>query len=155
MFSERQISPFIATPSPIPQPTARIVAFYAYLSVTIPSISGQSTLVFDVVKTNIGNGYHATTGVFIAPETGVYVFTWTIREFHDCRHSTQLMVNNDELGIIHVHTGDGGDMSGTGIVVTHVNAKDDVYVRTHTSWNDCLIASDIAGRSSFVGWKLS
>lgn len=38
---------------------------------------------------------------------------------------------------------------------SHVNAGDDVYVRTQASWNDCSIVSTISGRSSFAGWKLS
>lgn len=59
------------------------------------------------------------------------------------------------VGIIHVHTGDGADMPGTGVVVTHVNARDDVYVRTHAAWNHCYIESNGGGRSSFAGWKLS
>lgn len=154
LFPERLLLP-IATTTPYPSPAAKIVAFYAYMSATIPSITGQSTLVFDVSKTDDGNGYHPSTGVFIAPETGVYVFTWTMREASNCRHSTQLMVNNAEIGIIHLHSVSGGDFVGTGVVVTHVNAGDDVYVRTHASWNDCYILSDIGGRSSFAGWKLS
>lgn len=120
-----------------------------------PSIAIQHPLVFEVVKTNNGNGYHPTTGVFIAPETGVYVFTWLMRENGDCYHSTQLMVNSEELGIIQLHSVSGGDFSGTGVVVTHVNAGDDIYVRTHAQWNDCYIESTTAGRSSFAGWKLS
>lgn len=137
-----------------PVPTSNTIAFYAYMTATIQSVTIQHPLVFDVVKSNVGNGYHAPTGVFIAPETGIYVFTWTMRENGNCRHSTQLMVNTSEIGIIHVHVGSGGDLEGTGVVVTHVNAGDDVYVRTHASWNDCYILSDIAGRSSFAGWKL-
>lgn len=53
------------------------------------------------------------------------------------------MVNNAEIGIIHLHSVPGGDFVGTGVVVTHVNAGDDVYVRTHASWNDCHIFSDM------------
>lgn len=49
----------------------------------------------------------------------------------------------------------GSSFVGTGAVVTHINAGDDVYVRTHVSWNDCHRVSDKAGRSSFAGWKLS
>lgn len=45
------------------------------MSKSTPSISIQYPLAFDIVKTNNGNGYHASTGVFIAPETGIYVFT--------------------------------------------------------------------------------
>lgn len=125
------------------------------MSKSTPSISIQYPIAFDIVKTNNGNGYHASTGVFIAPETGIYVFTWTIREYSNCRHSTQLMVNNAAIGVIHVDTGSSGDMSGTGVVVTHVNTGDDVYVRTYVVYNNCQISSDIAGRSSFAGWKLS
>lgn len=117
------------------------------MSKSTPSISIQYPIAFDIVKTNNGNGYHA--------ETGIYVFTWTIREYSNCRHSTQLIVNNAAIGVIHVDTGSSGDMSGTGVVVTHVNTGDDVYVRTYVVYNNCQIFSDIAGRSSFAGWKLS
>lgn len=120
----------------------------------IPSVTGQSTLVFDVIKTNNGNGYHPPTGVFIAPESGIYVFTWTMREYGDCFHSTQLVVNNDEIGIIHLHSVSAGDFLCTGVVVTHVNAGD-VYVRTHAKWNNFCFVSNEGGRSSFAGWKLS
>uniref|UniRef100_A0A8W8J8K4 C1q domain-containing protein n=1 Tax=Magallana gigas TaxID=29159 RepID=A0A8W8J8K4_MAGGI len=130
-----------ATTTPYASPAAKIVAFYAYMSATIPSITGY--------------GYHPSTGVFIAPETGVYVITWAMREASNCRHSTQLVVNKGEIGIIHLHSVSGGDFVGTGVVVTHVNAGDDVHVRTHASWNECYILSDIAGRSSFAGWTLS
>lgn len=143
---------FPTTQQPVTTPT--VIAFYAYMAADTPSITIQYHLVFDVVKTNNGNGYHPSTGTFIAPVTGVYVFTWTIRETNNCHHSTQLMVNNAEIGIIYVHV-DSNDMAGTGVVVTHVNAGDDVYVRTHANWNNCYIVSNASGRSSFAGWKLS
>lgn len=78
-----------------------------------------------------------------------------MREWTDCGHSTQLMVNNEEIGIIHLRSASGGDFVGTGVVAPHVNTGDDVHVRTHASWKNCHIASDQAGRSSFAGWKLS
>lgn len=78
-----------------------------------------------------------------------------MRKASDCTHSTQLMVNTAEIGIIRLQSVTGGDFVVTGVVVTHVNAGDDVFVRTHASWNNCHIASDIAARSLFAGWKLS
>lgn len=117
-------------------------------------ITIQHPLVFDVVKANFGNGYHSSTGVFIAPETGVYVFTWTVRQFNGTYHSAQLMVNNDEIGIIHVYPTNGADIAGTAIVVTHVNAGDDVFVQTHKSWNHGRISSNSGGRTSYAGWKV-
>lgn len=153
-FPERLPSPTDTTTTHHLPHTANVIAFYAYISAITPSITDQRTMVYDVVKTNNGNGYNPSTGVFIAPETGVYVFTWTIREASNCYHSTQLMVNTAEIGIIHLHSVVDGDFTGTGVVVTHVNAGDDVYVRTHESWNHCFIVSNGAGKSSFAGWKL-
>lgn len=100
-----------------PVATSSTIAFYAYMSASIQSVTIQHSLNFDVVKTNVGNGYHPSTGVFIAPETGVYVFTWTMREASDCTHSTQLMVNTTEIGIIRLQSVAGGDFVGTGVVV--------------------------------------
>lgn len=80
------------------------------------------------------------------------MLTWTVREYSNCRHSNQLMVNNANIGIIRVDTGSSGGMSGLGVVFTHVNTGDDVYVRTYVVYNDCKIFSDRAGRSSIAGW---
>lgn len=35
-------------------------------------------ITFDNVQTNVGNGYNKHTGSFIVPQSGVYVFTWTL-----------------------------------------------------------------------------
>jgi hypothetical protein len=83
---QRNLSP-VATPSS--PPTTSVIAFYAYMSRDTPTITIQHPLTFDVVKTNLGNGYHPATGVFIAPESGVYVFTWIIRKNQNHRHLTE------------------------------------------------------------------
>ncbi|XP_061176983.1 complement C1q-like protein 2 [Saccostrea echinata] len=149
---KRMLSP--VTTTPYPSNMVKPIAFYAYMSKNTPIITIQHPLSFDVVKTNLGNGYHSTTGVFMVPESGVYVFTWTIRVRYSSYHSTQLMVNTDELGVVYLSVASGSDVGVTGIVVAHVNKGDDIYVRTHASWNNGNIISDNAGRSSFAGWKL-
>ena len=65
----------------------------------------NQVFVFDVVKTNVGSAYHPTTGLFIAPQTGVYVFTWTFRKSGDSANSIKLLINQDEIGSILLHTG--------------------------------------------------
>eukprot|EP00105_Crassostrea_gigas_P041565 XP_019925713.1 PREDICTED: complement C1q tumor necrosis factor-related protein 3-like [Crassostrea gigas] len=77
------------------------VAFYAYMSTRLPTPSTEHVLVFDVAKTNIGNAYHPSTGVFMVPESGVYVFTWTFWIGDDRDHSIQLMVNREDVGSIY------------------------------------------------------
>ena len=137
------------------QVTPTTVAFYAYRSSSIPESEATPNhiLNFDIVKTNAGNGYHPSTGVFIVPESGIYVFSWSFRNGFNHAHSTQLMVNNEEVGLIHLRLDVQGSITGTGIAVIHVNKGDDVFVRIATGSG--IIFSDVSGKSSFSGWKLN
>ncbi|XP_062585323.1 uncharacterized protein LOC134246988 [Saccostrea cucullata] len=142
--------------------TANVVACYAYLSTAHINIGPDHTIKFDVVKTNQRQGYHPGSGVFIAPESGFYVFTWTVRvgaygstpEYH----STEIVINNNVYGsayAVAIPTSSRDDI-GTGTAVAHVNQGDDVYIRTHSSYQGTGgILSDEFGRSSFAGWKIN
>ncbi|XP_062576098.1 uncharacterized protein LOC134280210 [Saccostrea cucullata] len=133
------------------------IAFYAYMSAWIPSPNQHQVLVFDDVKTNIGNAYHPSTGLFIVPESGVYVFTWMFRTGAAHDHSIQLLINKDVFGSLYLQSVNGLEAQETGIVVAQVNAGDDVYVRTHatlTLGTSDYIQSNSYGRTSFAGWKL-
>lgn len=130
------------------------VAFYAYMSTNMNNIGGQQTLIFDVVKTNAGNGLHPTTGVFTSPSSGFYVFTWTIRLHDNSFHSIVLILNGQEVGTLYQYVGHGeDDMSGTTVVI-HVNEGEDVFLRTKSDFNQGMIHNSPHGRSSFAGWKL-
>lgn len=154
----------VSTP-PLSQNTSSVVAFYAYLSTTLgqTSLGPDHTIKFDVVKTNQGNGYHSGSGVFIAPQTGFYVFTWTIRvgsygHSSPNFHSTEIVINNNVYGSSYALaiSDSSRDDSGTGTVVAHVNQGDDVYIKTHSSHHGGGgILSEGFGRSSFSGWKLN
>jgi hypothetical protein len=124
------------------------------MSTSLPSPGGNQILKFDSVKINVGNGYHQHTGVFIAPASGYYVFSWNVR-YRYAVHSTELVVNNEIYGSLHMdytHTVDG---HATGVAVAHVNSGDDIYVRiADHCHNNGEVWSDPCGRSSFTGWKL-
>ncbi|XP_062610247.1 uncharacterized protein LOC134272026 [Saccostrea cucullata] len=139
----------------IPDVPGAVVAFYAYMSSDLPSnvATPHHVLIFDHVKTNIGNGYHPSTGVFIAPETGVYVFIWTFRNADGGVHSTQLMINSEEWGKIEGRTPSHDSLQSTGCVVAHVNKGDDVFVKTSDS-SSGYIYSNIYGKTPFSGWKI-
>ncbi|XP_062592278.1 uncharacterized protein LOC134253717 [Saccostrea cucullata] len=138
-----------------------IVAFYAYFSADVRSLGLSETLKYDVVKTNQGSGYHPSSGVFIAPEEGYYVFTWTIRLYHygDStaeNFSTELIVNGDVYGSAYLRAHLDDDDQSTATAVAHVNEGEDVYVRTHSSYSSTgSIRSNTHGRSSFAGWKIN
>lgn len=154
-FVERLLTPLIP-----PFISHNGVSFYAYISSKLSSPSTEHVLVFDVAKTNLGNAYHPNTGVFIVPESGVYVFTWTFRIGAINDHSIELILNREDVGTVYLNTIDGVDAEATGIVmivVEHVNAGDDVFVRTHPQLQigtGHYINSNTFGRSSFAGWKI-
>ena len=131
------------------------ISFYAYMSAPMNNLGGHHTLIFNVIKTNQGQGLSRTTGVFRAPQSGIYVFTWTIRVFNHSIHCVQLIVNGQSVGALVAHTdGTYNNMDSTTVVI-HVNEGEDVFLRTMMQYNKGGIFSDSYGYSSFAGWKLS
>ena len=129
------------------------VAFLAYFSSdTLASIDNH-ILAFNTVVTNVGNAYHPHSGTFIAPRSGLYVFTWTIRAYGSRYHSTQLLVDNNVINSISINPNRVIDGSVTGTAVVHVDQGDDVFIRTFPA-NSGEIISGNDGRSSFCGWSL-
>ena len=129
------------------------VAFYAYFSSDILASMDNYILPFNTVVTNVGNAYHPHSGTFIAPRSGLYVFTWTIRAYGSRYHSTQLLVDNNVINSISINPNRVIDGSVTGTAVVHVDQGDDVFIRTFPA-NSGEIISGNNGRSSFCGWSL-
>lgn len=131
-----------------------MVAFYAYLSSDAPASVAHHIILFDTVITNVGNAYHPHMGTFIAPRSGLYVFTWTIRLYGNAYFTTQLVVNNVVVNWIFFGTHNNIDGSVTGTAVVHVNQGDDALIRTGQSHHSGSIISNNDGKSSFAGWIL-
>lgn len=131
-----------------------IVAFYAQMSSVERSPSAHLTLIFDKVRTNVGNGYSGVTGIFTAPKEGIYVLNWVIRLW-TAEHSTELMQNNDVLGATFLRAKQGDDSSVSGLAVAHLAKGDVVFVRVHSLYpGDGDIVTNIHGLPSFSGWLL-
>ena len=130
------------------------ISFYAYMSSAMNHVGRHHTLIFNVIKTNQGQGLSRTTGVFRAPQSGIYVFTWTIRVLNFSIHCVELIVNGQSVGALVSQT---LKYNGTGstTVVIHVNEGEDVFLRTMMQFNKGAIFSDPYGYTSFSGWKLS
>lgn len=124
-------------------------AFYAYLSHHEAASSAVHHIIaFDKVITNVGNAYHPHTGAFIAPRSGLYVFTWTIAQWGSSYHVTELVVDNVIVNAITMNP------YNLIVVVVHVNQGDDVIVRTGSRYNHGDINSDTDSRSTFAGWNI-
>ena len=131
------------------------ISFYAYMSNSMGNVGGHHTLIFNVIKTNQGQGLSRTAGVFRAPQSGFYVFTWTIRVYPASIHCVELIVNGRPVGALVSHTAASDNETGSTTVVVHVNEGEDVFLRTTMHYNSGGIVSDPYGYSSFAGWKLS
>ncbi|KAK3098511.1 hypothetical protein FSP39_020225 [Pinctada imbricata] len=135
-----------------------VIAFYAYISATIPASQAVANhvLVFDIAKTNIGNAYHPHTGIFIVPEAGVYVFTWNLPNGGvPSYHTLQLVINSEVWGAVHAHSVANSEfIESTGVAVVQANAGDDVFVRSAAfSYNGDIVSNKFA-KTFFAGWKL-
>ncbi|XP_062579271.1 uncharacterized protein LOC134278384 [Saccostrea cucullata] len=121
------------------------------MSADMNGIGSHHTLIFDVVKTNEGNGFHRNTRIFMPPESGFYVFPRTIRVM--TYYSVELLVNRDVVGSTYHIENYSFDQGGATVVV-FCNTGDDIYLRTGANYNVGPITSEERGRSSFAGWKI-
>ena len=131
------------------------ISFYAYMSSAMNHVGRHHTLIFNVIVSNQGQGLSRTTGVFRAPQSGFFVFTWTIRLISFSIHCVQLVVNGQPVGALVTQSGSGENESDSTTVVVHVNEGEEVFLRTFSQFNKGPIYSDGYGYSSFAGWKLS
>lgn len=148
IFLERLLS---IQPTIVP---VNYVAFYAYLSSSVPASDAHRIIAFDTVITNVGNAYHPHMGTLIAPKSGLYVFTWTIRLSGQRYYTTELVVNNKIINQLYFNPNNHIDGSVSSSVVVHVDQGDDVLIRTNGIYHNGEIISDQYGRSSFAGWIL-
>ncbi|XP_048736468.2 uncharacterized protein LOC125651758 [Ostrea edulis] len=133
------------------------VAFYAYMSNNEPSPSVHHSLIFDVAKTNLGGGYNEYSGMFTAPSSGAYVFTWTIYTGNHGATKFAIYVNHDVVDSTFGETDDDlGDYdSDSGSIVVSLNVRDNVYIRSAITCTTQVISNSVYARTSFAGWKLN
>lgn len=56
----------------------RFYAFDARVGTSIKNLAVNERVVFNTVVSNHGLGYNASSGIFTAHRSGIYVFDWTI-----------------------------------------------------------------------------
>ncbi|XP_048758179.2 uncharacterized protein LOC125668289 [Ostrea edulis] len=128
------------------------IAFSAFMSTGLTP-GHLRTLIFDAIFTNEGSGYNHHMGVFMAPRSGLYVFTWTIRGNGGAVLNTQLLVNGIIYGSIYTRDPSYSD-SSTGASVVYVAEGAAVYIRTGPSGNSGSIVSSSDGYTTFSGWTI-
>ena len=106
------------------------VSFSARVSPSFKNIAPYTVITFSQVVTNIGNAYNSTTGEFIVPRPGVYVFYSNILSEGSKVIETILQVNgNTKLWLY-----SGGKPfhgAGSNMLVIHLESGDIVRMSTH------------------------
>ncbi|XP_045182698.2 otolin-1-A-like [Mercenaria mercenaria] len=116
------------------------VAFSAQLTAKQSHISLGTTIKFDKLHVNDGSGYNSQTGIFTAPETGVYMFSYFLGHGNGPAQAWLALMHNGQkingavTDTFHVNE----DLQGGNLAVFRVDAGDRVWIE---SWhqNDAYI----------------
>ena len=135
--------------------THRTVAFTAYMSADVSGLGPGQGIIFDKVITNVGGGYHAPHGNFIAPTDGVYVFT--VMAMEHSGQSEHLLFVKDGVDIAHVYVGATSNyISTSGIITLSLSKGNEVWI-PRASWHGTGSLHGVTNAlfTSFSGWLIN
>ena len=141
------------------------MAFYAYISKDFTHIGNGHVFVFDTVVTNSGNAYNNYSGIFTAPSSGLYAFSYSVAVGghhmsgdHDTQYgevSVRLVRNASTCGAILADTEAlSDDEMSTGFAILFLDAGDIVRVISQDPSQGTLL-SDHYQYWTFSGFKIS
>ena len=121
----------------------RKVAFSACLNSTTEKLPIESTVVFDWVIYQEGNGYNPKDGVFTCPETGMYMFSVVIANGNlqnEIKKAVTVKLQVDFVSMALVASEDHDeykDDQSSNLVILKVNKGQRVWVETY--WTSDVI----------------
>ena len=102
---------------------------------------------------NNGNHYHPTDGVFVAPISGVYMFSWNTLTFNNKSLFTELRVENNVKGVVASNAGSSLYTPGSASLLCHVEKGEHVWVQT-SGGTTVNYMDDWRDSMSFMGFLL-
>ncbi|CAC5397852.1 unnamed protein product [Mytilus coruscus] len=126
-----------------------IPAFSASLSGS-KTFSKNENVKFDTVWSNVRNGYNATSGIFTAPQSGVYQFSCTLMR---SGNTIRVHLWKNEMRIVSIYAGSSDVQPGSLNTVLQLHKGDRVSLRNAASQ---LIYSEAGSHfSMFSGFMIS
>ena len=119
--------------------------------------SKHHTFVFDVVKTNAGNGYNKFSGMFTAPLSGLYVLACSITMQGSGAYASFAIIKNEEIvGTFFADAEHEQEVrSSSMVVIVSLQVGDVVFVRTSSTYTPHgNVRSDTVARSHVTGWRI-
>lgn len=127
--------------------------FFAIIKSNEFNLETESTVVFETVTVNEGGQYNKYDGVFVAPQDGFYLFSWTVSTVNTHRVITELVVENGVISSTGEKSVDSGDlMSASMTAICRMKKGHHAFIRTTGySGPHFFLSKDDYPRSSFLG----
>ncbi|XP_069114697.1 uncharacterized protein [Argopecten irradians] len=139
----------------IPTSLQQTVAFHVFLTKDTWVVD-DDVVMYDQVDLDHGDGYKPRLGIYVTPESGTYVISWSIYCYGQELFRTLLLVNGSIKGSSWTDSELSKDIhQSSATVVVDLNQGDHVFVRMGPIFGNATILSrnDLA-LSTFSGWKL-
>ena len=133
--------------------TTGSIAFSARLDTQDVTVHAGQYIPFDQIVTNIGNAFHSHSKVFIAPVSGVYVFSVSVISEDNHFIEADLVKNDGRVARVFGY-GSPGEVKSQGSVTTVIEliSNDEVAVKHMLPQSTVLHGN---GYTSFSGYLLS
>ena len=126
--------------------------FYAVIKGKSFTFNVYTSLVFETVIVNEGEHYDPYDGVFVAPQKGVYLFSWTVSGHSTNYIVTELVVEQNTISSAGEKNGNGGYPSGSMTALCKMEKGDHAWIRTTgVSSSHALYSTDNYPQSAFLG----
>ena len=126
--------------------------FYAVIKDKHLTFNQDAILVFDTVIVNEGEHYDPYDGVFVAPQKGVYLFSWTVSGTSTKFIVAELVVEQNTISSAGQKYAGAGKPSGSMTALCKMKKGDHAWIRTTgVSSGHELYSNDNFPQSSFLG----
>lgn len=128
------------------------VMFFAIIEDRRFDLQKESTVIFEKVIINSGGNYNRFDGVFVAPVSGVYMFSWNVSIETTGYVITELVVENDVISSTGNTDTNGGYHTTSMTALCRMKQYDHAFIRT-TGWGtaNSFRSHDNNPRTSFLG----
>ena len=139
----------------VPEQMVLPIAFHSKLANNAHIHPGM-IIKFQTKTLDTSTSYNQSEGVYVVPESGIYVFTWTLNTGGHTQAVSKIMINEHAKGHTIADSEENNDMrTSTGILVASVNMGDRVHIELS---NIAMLKGFLEvnyGQCSFSGWKLT
>jgi hypothetical protein len=126
--------------------------FYAVIRDKHLNFNVDAILVFETVIVNEGEHYDPYDGVFVAPQKGVYLFSWTVSGYSGQFIVAELVVEQNTISSAGEQNAGGGYPSASMTALCKMEKGDHAWIRTTGVSSDHQIHSkDNYPQSSYLG----